>query len=251
MKKNNGFSILEMAIVMAIIGLLLGGVMMGMTAQVDQRRFNDTQKSLEEIKDALIGYAIQNGHLPCPDKTGGGGGGTANDGQEDFVAGTGVCINQVGNIPWVTLGISDADAWGHRLHYAVTKAYSDRTPATVFKQSTLGTLSVCQTTTAPGGACVNPVATQLPAVILSFGPNGKGAITGTGALIPAATGPAATPPATNADEYQNSLANAAVFVSRPKSVIGGVLGEFDDQVAWLSSPTLVSRMSAAGKAPLP
>jgi prepilin-type N-terminal cleavage/methylation domain-containing protein len=251
MKKNKGFTLVELAVTLLIIGLLMGGLMMGLTAQIHQRRYNDSQKGLEDIKDALIGYAIQHGHLPCPDKTGGGGAGTANDGQEDFAAGTGICATQVGNIPWATLGVSDLDAWGNRFHYAVTNTFSNRAPAAIFHQSTVGTLSVCQTTTAPAGACVNPIATQLPAVVLSFGPNGKGAITSTGALIPAATGPAATPPATNADEYRNSLANATVFISRPKSAIGGALGEFDDQVAWLSSAVLVTKMTSAGAPPPP
>jgi prepilin-type N-terminal cleavage/methylation domain-containing protein len=254
MKKSKGFTLVEMAVTLLIIGLLMGGLMMGLTAQVDQRRYNDSQKALEDIKDALIGYAIQHGHLPCPDRTAGGGA-TANDGAEDFVVATGVCATQAGNIPWATLGVSDLDAWGHRFHYAVTKAYSDRAPATVFTQSSVGILRVCQTTIAPAGTCPNPdVASALPAVVLSFGPNGKGAITSTGALIPSATGPNATPPATNSDEYVNFNANAitsVIFVSRPKSAVGGALGEFDDQVAWLSSPTLIAKMAAAGKAPLP
>lgn len=254
MNKNRGFALVELAIVMLIIGLLIGGLMMGLTAQIEQRRYNDTQKGLEDIKDALIGYAIQHGHLPCPDRTAGGGA-TANDGTEDFVVATGACVTQAGNIPWATLGVSDLDAWGHRFHYAVTKAYSDRAPATVFKQSSAGILRVCQTTTAPAGTCPNPdIASALPAVVLSFGPNGKGAITSTGALIPSATGPNATAPATNADEFINFNANATtsvIFVSHPKSAVGGTLGEFDDQVVWLSSAVLVTKMTNAGVPPAP
>lgn len=255
MKNNRGFTLVEMAVTLLIIGLLMGGIMMGLTAQIEQRRYNDTQKGLEDIKDALIGYAIQNGHLPCPDRTLPLGGATSNDGQEDFVAATGACVTQAGNIPWATLGVSDLDAWGHRFHYAVTKAYSDRAPATVFKQSSAGILRICQTTTAPAGTCPNPdIASALPAVVLSFGPNGKGAITSTGAQIPQAAGPNAPAPATNADEFINFNANAitsVVFVSHPKSVIGGTLGEFDDQVTWLSSAVLVTKMTNAGVPPAP
>ncbi|MGZ5819387.1 MAG: type II secretion system protein, partial [Burkholderiaceae bacterium] len=139
MKKNNGFTLVELAVVMLIIGLLIGGLMMGLTAQIDQRRYNDTQTGLEQIKDALIGYAITNKHLPCPDKTVAGGAGTANDGQEDVVVATGVCVTQEGNIPWVTLGVPDSDSWGHRYHYRVTPAYSNSAPAALFKLSSIGT----------------------------------------------------------------------------------------------------------------
>ncbi len=249
MKKNNGFTLIEMAVVLLIISLVLGGVMMGLTAQIDAKRVSDTQKGLADIKDALIGYAIANKHLPCPDKTGGGGAGTANDGQEDFVVGTGVCVNPEGNIPWVTLGIADVDGWSHRLHYRVDPVYSNRAPAALFRiSSPAAVMSVCQT--APGGVCTTPLAVGVPAVILSFGPNGKGAMTTSGALVPAAAGPAATPPATNSDEYQNSNLDN-IFVSRSRSAAGGALGEFDDLVDWLPTAVLVSRMTAAGVPPAP
>lgn len=248
MKKNNGFTLLEMAVVLLIVGLLMGGAMMGLTAQIDARRISDSQKGLADIKDALIGYAITNKHLPCPDKTGGGGPGTANDGQEDFVVGTGVCVSQEGNIPWVTLGASDVDSWAHRYHYRVTPAYSNRAPAALFLLSSVGTLSVCQT--APAGACSVPIALNLPAVILSYGPNGKGAITTSGALIPPPVTPPPGPPVLNTDELENTDQDN-IFVSRSRSVAGGTLGEFDDLVDWLPTAVLVSKMTTAGVPPGP
>ncbi|HEY8100791.1 MAG TPA: prepilin-type N-terminal cleavage/methylation domain-containing protein [Burkholderiaceae bacterium] len=249
MNKKNGFTVLELAVVLFIIGLVLGGAIMALTAQIDIKRSNDTQKGLEDIKEALIGFAIKNKYLPCPDKTTAAGAGVApntpNDGLEDVTAG-GACVTQEGNVPWTTLGVSDLDAWGHRFHYRVTPAYSNHNVP--FKLSDTGTLSVCQT--APGGVCSTPIAINLPAVVLSFGPNGKGAITSTGILIPAPAGPAPTPPATNADEYENTNQNN-LFVSRAKSVTGGTLGEFDDQVAYLSSLVIINRMTAAGVPPGP
>jgi hypothetical protein len=90
----------------------------------------------------------------------------------------------------------------------------------------------------------------VPAVFLSYGPNGKGARTTTGALIANPAGPAPTPPATDADEYENTDQDD-IFVSRSRSASGGTLGEFDDLVDWLPTSVLVSKMTTAGVPPGP
>ncbi|MDP2785976.1 MAG: prepilin-type N-terminal cleavage/methylation domain-containing protein, partial [Sulfurimicrobium sp.] len=66
--RNNafGFTLVEMAIVLIIIGLLLGGLLMPLSAQMEQRRISETQKTLDEINQALIGFAVANKRLPCP-----------------------------------------------------------------------------------------------------------------------------------------------------------------------------------------
>src|SRR5674476_71590 len=63
---ENGFTLIEMAMVLMIVGLLLGGMLVPLSAQMDQRNVSDTQKALSDIKEALIGYAIANGRFPCP-----------------------------------------------------------------------------------------------------------------------------------------------------------------------------------------
>ena len=55
-----------MAIVLAIVALLLGGLLPLISGQIEQQRRAETHKHLDEIKEALIGYAIINGYLPCP-----------------------------------------------------------------------------------------------------------------------------------------------------------------------------------------
>ncbi|HLD09715.1 MAG TPA: prepilin-type N-terminal cleavage/methylation domain-containing protein, partial [Methylophilaceae bacterium] len=55
---SNGFTLVEMAVVLVIVGLLLAGLLMPLSAQLDQRNTTDTQKALAEIQQALIGYAI-------------------------------------------------------------------------------------------------------------------------------------------------------------------------------------------------
>ncbi|GAO35893.1 hypothetical protein SCT_1289 [Sulfuricella sp. T08] len=236
MKVPNGFTLVEMAIVLVIVGLLLGGLLMPLSAQVEQQRISTTQKALDEIKEALIGYASNQTppHLPCPDKTTAAGPGTANDGVEDFTPATGICVTSEGNIPWATLGVSDVDAWGSRIHYSVTPAFSSRSPAATFSLASTGTLNVCQTS-----ACTTTIATLVPVVILSYGKNGYGAINTAGSTNPAPT---------SADELANTDLNIS-FVSRAPSASGSPAGEFDDIVTWLSTGLLDNRMISAQKLP--
>ena len=161
---------------------MLASLLVPLATQVDQRNISDTQKKLDEIKESLIGYAASQTppHLPCPDVTSGAG---ANDGQEDFNAGTGVCNAQDGNIPWVTLGVAPYDSWGNRIHYVVSSAFSNRLPAATMSLSSTGTLTIC-----PAAGCTSATAIVLnvPALILSYGKNGYGAInSATNALNPA------------------------------------------------------------------
>lgn len=256
MNKKNGFTLIETAIVLLVVGLLLGGLLMPLSAQLDQRRIGETQKALQDAREALIGYAASRPtpYLPCPDKTVAGGAGTANDGLEDVGPG-GVCVTQHGNIPWATLGVSDVDGWGNRLHYSVTPAYSNRLPST-FTLASAGTLNVCQNAlVAPAVTCAVTVAAAVPAVILSYGKNGHGAINAAGNQLPlpcntCAGPPPVPPPCTNAcaDEFENTNSDNN-FVSRTPSLPGSTAGEFDDQVIWLSTSLLNSRMISAQKLP--
>ena len=92
-----GFTLIEMAIVLAFVALLLGGLLPSISSQIEQQRRNDTRKQLDEVKEALIGYGIVNKSLPCPAKatiaTG-----NANAGVADCTVTTG------GVLPWATLG---------------------------------------------------------------------------------------------------------------------------------------------------
>lgn len=256
MNKTKGFTIVEMAVVLLIVGLLLGGMMMPMTAQIRERRIDETQKALEEIREAVIGYAVSQTvpHLPCPDKTGGGGPGTANDGLEDVTA-AGACVIQEGNIPWATLGVAPDDSWGHRFHYRVAAVYSNRVTAFTLTSAVTtpaaNLLSVCQTSPNAASTTCAPanttIANGLPAVFLSYGMNGRGAITTTGALIPPAP-PPVFPITLNSDEYENTNSDH-IFVMHPPELAAGAKGEFDDQVVWLSSNLLNSRMISAQRLP--
>ena len=215
---------------------MLASLLVPLATQVDQRNISDTQKKLDEIREALIGYAASQTppHLPCPDVTSGAG---ANDGQEDFNAGTGVCNAQEGNIPWVTLGVAPYDNWGNRIHYIVSSFFSNRSPAATMSLSSTGTLTIC-----PAAGCTSATAIgiNVPAAILSYGKNGYGAIN-------SATNTQNPAPA-SADEVENTNGDPK-FVSRSQTDVNSPAGEYDDIVVWLSSNVLFNRLVAAGKLP--
>src|SRR3954462_10730753 len=121
-QRSRGFSLIELAVAMFVIVLLLGSVLAPLAAQVEQRHVSDTQKYLDEIKEALIGFAVSNDRLPCPASV-------TSAGAENPVGGGGCTNNYNGFVPAVTLGLSmvdnqgfAVDPWGNRIRYAVTNA---------------------------------------------------------------------------------------------------------------------------------
>lgn len=225
MRVRNGFTLVEMAIVLVIIGLLLGGMMMPLSTQMDQRRVSETQKALDEINQALIGYAVTNKNFPCPAIS-------ATNGSEGART-NGVCDNRVGLLPWATLGVSQVDAWGYIFRYSVTPAFTDS--GTPFTLATSGNIDIRNDNSA------TIIATAVPAVVMSVGKNGYYGTTTSGATMPDA-------PATNADERTNGAAAGTTFVSKiitANTAAPG--GAFDDIVTWVTPGILFNRMVAAGQ----
>lgn len=239
--RPGGFSLIEMAVVLFIVVLLLGSLLVPFNSQVEQRRVAETQKILEEAKEALIGYAIANGRLPCPDLRSPAAGHTPNDGLEDR-APTGNCVAQAGNLPWAELGVAKTDAWGRLFRYAVSPEFSQAISLT-----SSPTLTV-KSRDANGNSIAVSKVNGVPAVVLSHGKNGYGGIDGDGM-------PAAPVPPQNADETTNAT-STQTFYARPSkgpqtpcNDNGTPLCEFDDIVTWLSPSILLHRLIAAGRLP--
>lgn len=123
MKKHLGFTLVEMAIVLVVIGIVLAGVLGTFKAQMDNSRTRETQQSLTDIREALIAFALSNGRLPCP----------ADPTLTSTAAGAGLedpnpvvnrCNRLNGVIPWATLGVKELDAWGGRFSYSVSDDYT-------------------------------------------------------------------------------------------------------------------------------
>lgn len=238
-----GFSLVEMAIVLMIVAILMAALVPTLSGQMDQKSRSETRKKLEEVKEALIGYAVMNGRLPCPASA-------ISNGAESFSAGgdtsNGNCSNFYdGFVPAATLGISGldnkgyvVDGWNFPIHYAVTdknsKAFTKNNGMRDNFSALAPDLLVCATASATNSSCSVAGSSLtsspgVPVVIYSTGANGG--VSGT-----------------SADETENPNLNPAskidrVFVSHENTA------DFDDLVIWLSQNTLFNRMIAAGKLP--
>lgn len=260
--RTKGFSLIELAMVLMIVGLLLGGLMVPLSSVMENKGISETKKSLEDIKEALLGYAVINGRLPCPAAS-------SSSGRESFCTNSsgscgtvlytyqthGRCSNPYdGFLPAATLGITPTDtsgfavdAWSNRIRYALTISSSSSSPFcsypytfsknTGMSTTTLANLAcasdllVCSSASTSSSSCsvANSALTNgVPAIIFSTGPK-QGAGT---------------------DEVENIVTdNDRVFVSHAPTSSSATNGEFDDIVVWLSPNVLVNRMIEAGKLP--
>jgi len=287
MNPSRGFTLAELAVAVAIIGLLLAGALIPFSTQIDVRNTADTQRAMESVREAIIGFAQANGRLPCP-ADGSIAAGLANAGTEQF-NGTS-CTASLGVVPWATLGAPETDAWGRRFSYRVSPAFADAsttstwataTPAspanqsqpcaptplptapTTFALCSLGDIAVF---TRGSTTAAVPMGSALPAIIISHGKNGGGAWQTNGIrLNPIPTGndeaaninggnPTATPSGGYPSWafYSRTPTPAASGCVDP--IPGGPassapLCEFDDIVVVISSSTLIARMVAAGRLP--
>ena len=234
---QRGFTLIELAIVLFIVALLLGGMLLPLSAQQDIRARQETDKLLAETRDALLGYVVVNGRLPCPD--------TDADGAEN--GSSGACTAQEGDFPYQTVGTTQSDGWGYRLRYRVSSAFSGTIALT-----SAGDVSVISRGDDPttGGSTEtkkeNILATA-PAVILSVGKNGYGG-------TPRGGGTASSPSAGTDEALNNSGTTKVSRTSMPitsscadDEVEATPLCEFDDQLVWLSANTIFNRLVAAGK----
>ena len=232
--RASGFTLIELTIVLVIVALLIGGMLVPLSAQRDLGRASETQKQLAEIKEALLGFAVANGRLPRPATS-------LADGAENpsLCADDAACT---GYLPWVVLGVKKTDAWSKMIRYSVTPAYANAS----FSLATVGSKKVQTRDSAGsasyligvGGACsvASPCA---PAVIYSAGKNNWGVSEDGSAFSDES--------ADNVDEDANAVATTLFFARDPSTVANG--GPFDDIVTWLSPNILYSRMISANRLP--
>ena len=151
MRKAVGFTLVELAVVLAIVALLMSTLLYTLSAQTEQRSFTDTRQRLETARDALLSFAIVKGRLPCPARfttTA-----SHSQGLESFCTTAttpctgaettteqthGHCFSAWdGYVPAATLGLTGVDqygfatdAWGNQLRYVVTRLNDTTTCAT-------------------------------------------------------------------------------------------------------------------------
>jgi len=278
-RHRQGFTLVELAMVLFIMALLLGSLMYILPAHYEQRQRGDTTRGLEEAKELLLTFAIVNGRFPCPASP------TSNGAESETVAGTRECTHYyTGFLPARAIGFQPQDgagygldAWGNRIRYAVAKArpVNSQSPricrpvnATLLPQAIHFThkdnlklqgiecapndLVICGSyngiapTASPPSCGTAPSVTNqnvVSAVIWSQGKNfGKtyGA--------PAIAGQAGEDERVN-NKNAGGATDHAVFVYHPMTTPEAPGGEFDDLMVWIPAGQLYGRLIAAGVLP--
>lgn len=248
-QRSAGFSLIEMAIVMLIMGSLLSGLLVALTKTSERSRRVATENELKRIEEALYGFAQANGRLPCPATS-------ASNGLEDPLGGADVCTYTHGFVPHATLSLygqvnSDGllrDPWTNPYRYSVSTDSKSFTQAssvdTLFNDPDLVAADPEMIEVCTENTCADTPLTDIaPAVIFSLGENGIQTNTECGAVV-------------NEDEDENAgavldpdigaycLTNTMTFVDRTY-----VEDVFDDVVIWLSPHILFSRLISAGQLP--
>lgn len=239
-----GFTLIEIAITLVIVGLLLAGMIGPMSVRIEQQERQKTQAMMEEIIEGLYGFAATNGRLPCPDTTG--------DGREDSDPNTTTCTSGSGNIPSVDLAVSRRDAWDRPFIYIVTGSFADdipNTPATCPTIAAQASFSLCSDADlvirdcdpgAPPATCPLPslapdvVVNRVPAVVISRGAH---------RFIFA-----------DASRHEQENFEDGSLGDTPGTVVArgytGAIGQqFDDLVVWISPVILKNRMLMSGRLP--
>jgi len=215
-----GFTLVEMAVVLVIAGLMLGGLLMPLSAQRAMKDYSEVKTQLEQIRDALYGYAIINGTLPCPTSTPD----PADNVNYGHAAASCAAPSQDWYLPWKDLGVAETDPWGNSRQrptdgwsghwvYRVDPAFA--TTGTPFSLATSPTANLDLQKS--DGTSLTISTERAVAVICS-------------------TGKDRTANGQNAS-FNNIYQSDAMSPT------------FDDVCIWLTRPQLFNRMVAAGKLP--
>jgi len=238
--RGGGFTLVEIAIVLAVLGVLARALLTPLGERLEARRHETTRLRLDDVRRALVGHLITRGVLPCPSPGVEGGAGTGLlAGPVDLGGDTSSpapCSRGHGGVPGVALGVAgpvDAsgallDAWGNPLRYAVSLASSDRAgnvalpdwtsdgeAARVGLRLLSADLSLCRVVSA--GRCPRHAlrADTIAFVVLSTGSDPE-----------------------PRDIERENVDGDTVYALAPASVVAG--HRFDDQLVWASRDELAS-----------
>lgn len=247
-----GFTIIELSIVLVVVALLLGTFITPLSNQVDQRSYGDTQRRLQDIGEALIGYAVANGRFPCPASSGVGGWEAFATGGTPGSTTNGICASFSGYVPGIQLGLTTMDSQGYAID--AWTSVQNRIRYVITNQTVNGVTNPFTAASTPTsgmrGAGVGGLGTTCPYLSVSTG----------GFVLPICNPPAGTSPPPGV------LSNGdAVFVlysvgkdATDQQTGGGGLifrselfstATFDDQVLWVSRYTVINRMIQGGQLP--
>ena len=238
---------LELAIVLMVIGLVLGGMLNPLGTILGSRQRAEAVIELEKIKEALVGFAMINGYLPCPTTT------TDPDnamyGLEDTACNSDPAAE--GYLPWRTLGVSEVDPWGiprnagtdpftGHWRYRVDRKFSNSGKLFTMKTGLAENLTVLDSR---GKLLIAPTETPV-AVIYSTGAN----LTQDGENASFEGAPCGNISGYDAGRGTSCPDGEPLYQGGDVSGAGSN-ASFDDILVWLSRPRLFNRMVTAGRLP--
>lgn len=247
--REHGFTLTELAVVFTIIALLLATAMFTLSAQTEQRNFEETRRRLEAARELLLAFAVANGRLPCPAISSSGG-------QEAPVGGATACTSAYGGfLPARTIGyqITDQsgnalDAWGNPLRYAISGALTGCAGTSTTPHFTHSTnLRVNGITCKPSDLVV---CGQSPATVTATSCDAGTALVTQNLVVAIVFSTGKNGPAggTGVHEARNLDSNQ-LFVWRTPQPVTAAGGEFDDQMTWITVGELYGRLISAGLLP--
>jgi prepilin-type N-terminal cleavage/methylation domain-containing protein len=250
-----GFSLVEMAVVVVIMGIMMALGLKTLRATQESAAWSETKAKQDRIKTALVSFLRTNGRLPCPDTA-------ATPTGIETSAGCSTPATGYGVLPWATLGLgreAAVDGWQNFYTYRVatnnTSAAAPATPAVpraqnaaqnwTFKAATgfnIGSLTSpvsggftalqIDQRDAAGGIAI--VAYNAVAVVFSRGKTGGGARTPFGTVLAAPTG---------VDEIVNNTAGSTRFIVRDSTDNAAAIGgAYDDVVMFITPQDLLQPM---------
>lgn len=245
-RNSHGFSLIELSVVLVIIGLLVGGGIATLEATNQQSRRSDQKRQFDEIREALYGFALSEGRLPCPDDD------YPPDGEEDPLD-PGVdepCDADEGALPWQQLGLGRRNPWGHPLRYHVSAEFADAPEdaggnldpdGSSFTLNDDGTIRV-------EDADGNTITNDTPALVLSVAAQGGQVWTDTAFVCPGVGGVAASGFSDDETENCDWIETAdSTFVAAGYRAADAPSGRYDDVLIWLPTPVLKARMVDIGR----
>ncbi len=200
---RSGFTLFEMTVVLTLIGLVIAGGLVTLTASVQRSQWDTTISRMQTIDKALLNFVTNQRRLPCPASFTIVAN-TTTDGVEAYSgsAGSGACASgyaasngvSEGTIPVRTLELPDNyeyDGWGRRMRYSVDPHY---TATNSFPTTQCG---LCNTSpiTIQDSSAGNTISSDAVYALVSHGANGHGAWTPNATLFIGSS--------TNTDELWN------------------------------------------------
>lgn len=245
MKKQNGFSLVELSVVLSVIGVVMGGALTLATKKTEAEKLKDTENKIAIIEEAMNVYLTENQRLPCPaqgalafSNSNFGKAGAASES-----ANTGSCASAdfssagvfAGVVPVKTLNLPDSvmiDGWGRRISYVIDARFANSITTNsdcdgdsaagadhlvCFKYRTNGSIIIKD-------ASGNPRTSTAVYALISHGKNGKGAWNYAGS----ATRVVASVDTDEQDNAGNDLGGSfnSAFVQKEET------GTFDDVVSY-------------------